>query len=94
MEVAPLTYKVTIVFLLCFNYSLSLSETFIAQLDRTTQHIDPYWTMPSTNYSKIYTLPDKALLGLLFIGTTLPTSNHRIIIIIIIIIRHYHISSK
>lgn len=41
-----------------------------AQLDRTMEKIDPYWTFPSSNYSMIYVLPQDIKIGLLFIDTT------------------------
>jgi hypothetical protein len=41
-----------------------------AQLDRTKQKIDDYWTFPATNYSKVYHLPNDGLVGLVFIDTT------------------------
>ena len=39
-----------------------------AQIQRT--EIDQYWTMPSTNYSKIYELSDNLRVGLVFVDTT------------------------
>ena len=46
-------------------------------MDRTKEKIDPYWTFPNTNYSKVYNLADGGTIGLVFIDTTTlaPNSN-------------------